>query len=333
MPYGETWIDEAYNTELNGFKFTSKELDPETLMYYYGARHMDPMFSRWMSVDPGEDGLNWYEFCGSNPVNYIDPDGRMLIVDPFGINEHIADNVGGFFAGCSDALVENIGGISAGSVNGHPNSTAYYLGRYVGDLASVVGGATGGLAGGTAVVVEVSSGAGALAVAPTAGFTVASSVVAANGLANAYKDGRMLAQSGSGGNGKLISDKPTKWTATRPKGTKQTYDVYQRNDIDWNRKRTAGSARFIGKTNAEAAQYGYAPQLSDGSFSTLHHLGQNSKGPLVEASTRYHGVSKYGQHPLHSTYGTNKPHPQNPIDRDKFGIDTREYWKWREQNR
>jgi len=75
MPYGETWIDEAYNTEITGFKFTSKELDPETRMYYYGARHMDPMFSRWMSVDPGEDGLNWYGYCNGNPVNYVDPTG------------------------------------------------------------------------------------------------------------------------------------------------------------------------------------------------------------------------------------------------------------------
>jgi hypothetical protein len=55
-------------------------------------------------------------------------------------------------------------------------------------------------------------------------------------------------------------------------------------------KRTSGDKRFIGKTNEEAAKAGLPPQLSDGNFATLHHLGQNSRGPLVEASTRYHGV-------------------------------------------
>lgn len=83
----------------------------------------------------------------------------------------------------------------------------------------------------------------------------------------------------------------------------------------------------------DAAEKGVAPQLNDGSFSTLHHLGQDSRGALVEASTRYHGVGKYGQDILHSQYGRNKPNPEFPIDRQKFGVDTREYWKWRVTNR
>lgn len=35
--------------------------------------------------------------------------------------------------------------------------------------------------------------------------------------------------------------------------------------------------RFIGKTNAEAAEKGLAPQLNNGSFATLHLLGQDSR--------------------------------------------------------
>ncbi|WBW96120.1 HNH/ENDO VII family nuclease [Oceanirhabdus sp. W0125-5] len=65
----------------------------------------------------------------------------------------------------------------------------------------------------------------------------------------------------------------------------------------------------------------------------LHHIGQDSRGALAEASTRYHGVGKYGQHILHSQYGKNTPHPNFPINRKKFNVDTREYWKWRVQNR
>jgi hypothetical protein len=122
------------------------------------------------------------------------------------------------------------------------------------------------------------------------------------------------------------------WTATRPRGTGQTYQVIQRNDIDWTLKRTDGPADFVGKTNAEAAAKGYAPQLSDGNFATLHHVGQDSRGALAEASTRYHGVGKSGQDALHSLYGKNAPHPVYPIDRRAFNVDTREYWKWRLDN-
>jgi len=121
----------------------------------------------------------------------------------------------------------------------------------------------------------------------------------------------------------------TQWSATRPRGTAQTYDVIQRNDIDWARVRTDGPADFIGKTNAEAAAKGFAPQLADDSFSTLHHIGQDARGPLAEASTRYHGVGKSGQDALHSLYGRNMPHPDFPIDRRAFNVDTREHWKWR----
>ena len=69
------------------------ELDTETGLYYYGARYLDPRYSRWLSGDPavgeymagtsaGEGGiyntvnLNVYHYGGNNPVKYVDPDGR-----------------------------------------------------------------------------------------------------------------------------------------------------------------------------------------------------------------------------------------------------------------
>ena len=97
--------------------------------------------------------------------------------------------------------------------------------------------------------------------------------------------------------------------------------------------RTSGDKNFIGKTNAQAAERGLSPQLSDGYFATLHHIGQDSRGALAEASTRYHGVGKYGQDILHSQYGRSTPNPNFPIDGSEFGVDTREYWKWRVGNK
>lgn len=96
--------------------------------------------------------------------------------------------------------------------------------------------------------------------------------------------------------------------------------------------RTDGPADYIGKTNAEAAAKGFSPQLADDSFATLHHIGQDARGPLAEASTAYHGVGKSGQDALHSLYGKNVPHPDYPIDRRAFNVDNREYWKWRLEN-
>jgi hypothetical protein len=133
---------------------------------------------------------------------------------------------------------------------------------------------------------------------------------------------------------KVFSATRRSWTATDRGGTGYTYTIVPRNDIDWTRARTGGDRRGIGLTNAEAARrFGLGPQLNDGFIATLHHLGQNARGPLVEASTRYHGVDKPLDRALHSQFGRRKAHPTRPVNRKQFAIDTREYWMWREQNR
>jgi len=119
--------------------------------------------------------------------------------------------------------------------------------------------------------------------------------------------------------------KITKWTA--PNGTKQTYKVHQRNDIDWSLVRTKGSVEFRGKTNREAAKAGQAPELVGGSKVNLHHIGQNSKGPLVEVGELTH---KKRHKILHQQHGVNKGHPEYPVDHgSKWQTDVANYWKSR----
>ncbi|WP_407436666.1 RHS repeat domain-containing protein [Treponema sp.] len=99
-PYGETWIDLKAETSLIlklPYKFSAKELDEETGLYYYGARYLDPRMSRWISADPamntgeyfsnpdaGMGGIynhvnfNLYHYAGNNPIRYTDPDGRFF---------------------------------------------------------------------------------------------------------------------------------------------------------------------------------------------------------------------------------------------------------------
>jgi RHS repeat-associated protein len=113
-PYGELWIDwkgaDAPPEDSTPFRFTGKEMDPETGLYYYGARYLDPKTSRWLSGDPatgdyvpsapvndeakkrngnlpGQGGifnyvnLHVYHYAGNNPVKYVDPDGREIGYD------------------------------------------------------------------------------------------------------------------------------------------------------------------------------------------------------------------------------------------------------------
>ena len=53
FPYGETWVEEKVASgESLPYRFTSKELDPETGLYYFGARYYEPRVGVWGSVDP-----------------------------------------------------------------------------------------------------------------------------------------------------------------------------------------------------------------------------------------------------------------------------------------
>ena len=75
-PYGETWVEKSDDLfDMLPYKFTAKELDDKTGLYYYGARYLNPRTSRWISSDPAMDGINWYAYANNNPVTYDDPTG------------------------------------------------------------------------------------------------------------------------------------------------------------------------------------------------------------------------------------------------------------------
>jgi hypothetical protein len=37
---------------------------------------MDPVTGRFVSEDPAAQGGNWFSYCGGDPVNAVDPNGR-----------------------------------------------------------------------------------------------------------------------------------------------------------------------------------------------------------------------------------------------------------------
>ena len=59
------------------YRFTGKEFDKLTGLYYYGARYYDPTIGRFISEDPVKDGWNWYAYTANNPLRYVDPNGLL----------------------------------------------------------------------------------------------------------------------------------------------------------------------------------------------------------------------------------------------------------------
>ena len=80
-PYGGTalWMARgAARVSTKRYRYTGKEKDVETGLYYYGARYYACWLGRWTSADPGgaKDGSNLYMYVGGNPVRLIDPNGQ-----------------------------------------------------------------------------------------------------------------------------------------------------------------------------------------------------------------------------------------------------------------
>ena len=78
VPFGEVFLEEKNAVWNTPYLFNGKELDKETGMSYYGARYYEAKTSVWISVDPlAEQTMSSYGYCYNNPVNLVDPDGRM----------------------------------------------------------------------------------------------------------------------------------------------------------------------------------------------------------------------------------------------------------------
>ncbi len=81
-PYGTSAYRSShsdYDISLKRYRYTGKERDEETGLYYYGARYYSAWLGKWCSCDPAgfADNYNLYWSLNNNPILYIDSGGLM----------------------------------------------------------------------------------------------------------------------------------------------------------------------------------------------------------------------------------------------------------------
>ncbi|MCK4764635.1 MAG: hypothetical protein KAW12_20720, partial [Candidatus Aminicenantes bacterium] len=79
---GTSGEDVSTSTIGNEYLFQGRRYDRETNLYYYRARHYDPIMGRFLQNDPMgyTDSMNLYQGFGMNPVNFVDPWGKKIKV-------------------------------------------------------------------------------------------------------------------------------------------------------------------------------------------------------------------------------------------------------------
>ena len=79
-PFGNLVVDSQGNAPAFPYRFSTKQQDATTGLYYYGYRFYDPVTGRWPSRDPIEEegGNNLYGFVINTPVNYLEVNGLFF---------------------------------------------------------------------------------------------------------------------------------------------------------------------------------------------------------------------------------------------------------------
>jgi RHS repeat-associated protein len=117
-PYGSTVYQAVrrHTETAKRYRYTGKERDEESGLYYHGARYYAPWLGRWVSCDPAgiAAGLNLYCYVNNDPIHYRDPNGKWpklvdnFLHDPVGTSKQAAQTYGKVFASYTEARIKSL---------------------------------------------------------------------------------------------------------------------------------------------------------------------------------------------------------------------------------
>ena len=156
-PYGAI-ADSSTGQDAFRPKFTGKEYDSNSDLYYFGARYYDGHLGRFLTPDPARQYFSPYVYGNGDPLSGIDPNGTL------------------FFT----LLITGIGALVGGYMGGAAVNQSYNPASWDWSSGKTWGGILGGaaLGGGAAGVGAVAGGAIAAAGLGTIGTVVADMAVA-----------------------------------------------------------------------------------------------------------------------------------------------------------
>jgi len=133
-PFGKLLGKWGNLADANVYRFSSKEYDANSGLYYYLRRFYDPNLQRWPNRDPIKEkgGLNLYGFAVNNPLNQVDALGLLVEVYsyPFDNYRHAYLKITPDNPGCFSqiAMQKDPNGKQFFTIGGHPGGfLSHYL--------------------------------------------------------------------------------------------------------------------------------------------------------------------------------------------------------------
>ena len=82
------------SSDTNPYRYCGEYYNFESGTVYLRARYYSPTHGRFTQVDTARDGLNWYAYCGNNPIAFVDSSGLTKTVVSGGV--YADDSHGGY---------------------------------------------------------------------------------------------------------------------------------------------------------------------------------------------------------------------------------------------